>query len=94
MPHSLSAKKRLRQNEKRRLQNKTIRSNVRTAIKRFRATVASGNFDEARDRFPLIQKKLDQAVAKGVFHRNTAARLKQRLWALLSKAEAPSGAPV
>jgi len=93
MPHSLSAKKRQRQNEKRYLQNKAVRSRVRSEMKRFRASVAAGDLDGARAQFPAIQKRLDQAVAKRVFHRNTAARHKQRLQALLAKASASAGAP-
>jgi len=88
MPTSLSAKKRLRQNEKRRLQNKAVRSNVRTAVKKFRAALADGNLDEARSQLPVIQKKLDSAVAKGVYHKNTGARRKSRLSVLLAGADA------
>lgn len=92
MPTSLSTKKRLRQNEKRRLQNKAVRSNVRTTLKKFRAAIADGNLGEARSQLPVIQKKLDSAVAKGIYHKNTAARQKSRLSALLVKADAsPTG---
>lgn len=89
MPTSLSTKKRLKQNETRRLENKAVRSNVRTVVKKFRAALAEGNLDGARSQFPVIQKKLDRAVAKGVYHKNTAARQKSRLLALLAKTDAP-----
>jgi len=88
MPHSLSAKKRLRQNEKHRLENRTVRSSVRTAIKSLRKSVEAGEFDQAKSEYGLVQKRLDQAVAKGVFHKNTASRYKARLSAFISRSEA------
>lgn len=88
MPTSLSTKKRLRQNEKRRIRNKSVRSGVRSAVKVFRNAVAEGNLEQARAQLPGIHKKIDSAVAKGVYHKNTAARQKSRLAALLSKTEA------
>ena len=90
MPHSLSAKKRVRQNEKRRLRNKAVRSGVRTAMKSFRNMVESGDFEGARANFGLVQRKLDQAVTKGVFHRRTASRYKSRLSALLARSQGTS----
>ncbi len=83
MPQSSSAKKRVRQNEKQRLRNKAVKSNVRSAVKSFRKLVASGDLEAARNRYAAVQKKLDQAVAQGVFHRNTASRYKSRLAAVL-----------
>jgi len=70
-----SALKRMRQNERRRLRNRAVRSRVRTAVKVARATegeTASAAILEAI-------RALDKAVAKGVIHRNTAARKKSTL---------------
>jgi small subunit ribosomal protein S20 len=88
MPHSVSAAKRVRQNEKRRLLNKSVKSSVRTAIKKFRALVAAGSLDEARAMYVSTEKKLDQAAAKRVLHKNTTGRYKSRLAMLLNRASA------
>jgi small subunit ribosomal protein S20 len=73
-----SAIKRMRQNEKRRLRNRAVRSAVRTAVKRARAALESKAADS-----PVAVKQairlLDRAVSKGVLHRNTAARKKAAL---------------
>lgn len=86
MPQTASAKKALRQNEKRRLQNRAQRSALRTLLKKFRAAVTEGQSREAIE--PLYrqaQKKLDQAAAKHLIHKNTAARIKSRLVAFKKK---------
>ena len=70
--------KRNRQNEKRRQRNKAVRSELKTREKQ--AVVATG--DEAADAdaaFRLAQKKIDEAAAKGILHKRTAARKKSRL---------------
>ncbi len=85
MPHSASAAKRVRQNEKRRLHNKAIASTVRTTVKRFRSLVSEGNLDEAKAAYVVSEKKLDQAAAKGLLHKNTVNRYKSRLALLLNR---------
>ncbi len=75
MANTKSALKRMRQNERRRLRNRAVRSKVRTAVKVARATegqAASAAILEAL-------RALDKAAAKGVLHRNTAARKKSAL---------------
>jgi small subunit ribosomal protein S20 len=70
-----SAIKRIRQNERRRLRNRAVRSKVRTALKVARAV-------EGAEKRPVIEEAirfLDKAVSKGVIHRNTAARKKSKL---------------
>lgn len=67
--------KRNRQNEKARQRNKAVRSEVKTRVKR--AEAATG--DEARELARIAVKRIDQAAAKGVIHKNTAARQKSRL---------------
>jgi small subunit ribosomal protein S20 len=75
----LSAIKRARQNEKRRLRNLQIRSTVRSSIKKVRTSIEQRDADGARKALlkaiPLIQK----ARSKGVFHKNTSARKISRL---------------
>ncbi len=79
MPTSLSAKKRLRQNETRRLQNRTIKTSVRTQIRKVRTAIEAGDVETSEKEFRIVTKKLDQAAAKNVFHANLAARTKSRL---------------
>jgi small subunit ribosomal protein S20 len=68
--------KRNRQNEARRLRNKAVRSEVKTRTKR--ALEAAGTEDSAEAARLAIQR-LDKAAAKGVMHKNQAARRKSRL---------------
>lgn len=75
MANTKSAIKRIRQNERRRLRNRTIRSQVRTAVKAARATGGG----DARTAIAEAIRALDKAVTKGVIHRNTAARKKSSL---------------
>jgi small subunit ribosomal protein S20 len=79
MPNTPSAKKRLRQNESRRLQNRAARSNLRSQIRRVRDAVKSGDSGAAQSQFRLAQKSIDQAASRNLIHRNTAARTKSRL---------------
>ena len=75
MANTKSAMKRIRQSEKRRVRNRTIRSQVRTAVKTARA--AGG--DALRTAVAEAIRALDKAVTKGVVHPNTAARKKSAL---------------
>ena len=79
MPNSLSAKKSQRQNETRRLRNRVYRSTLRTVIKKFRVAVAGDDAAVAQSAFRLAAKKLDQAAARNLIHKNKAARTKSRL---------------
>lgn len=79
MPNTASAKKRLRQNDKRRLHNRTLRSRMRTQLRRVREAVASGDSEKAQAEFRVAAKRLDQAASKNLIHKNAAARSKSRL---------------
>ena len=79
MPSSKSAKKRMRLNAKQRLRNRARKSAMRNQIKRVVQAVNEGDLDRARGEFQLAAKKLDQAAAKHIIHKNAAARLKSRL---------------
>jgi small subunit ribosomal protein S20 len=70
--------KRNRQNEKRRLRNRAVRSEVHTVQKNAVAAVGTDSESEA---LRLAVKRIDKAAAKGVLHKNTAARKKSRLMA-------------
>ena len=70
--------KRNRQNEKRRLRNKTVRSDMRTRVKVAEAASVEGR-DDAPEALREAVKRIDKAAAKGVIHKNEAARRKSRL---------------
>ncbi len=79
MVRSLSAKKRIRQNAKRRLINRARKSRVKTQIKRFEAALDSGDVEAASEQYRLVVKKLDKTAATSTMHKKTAARKKSRL---------------
>lgn len=79
MPNHKSAKKRVRQNEKRRLINRSNRSSLRTQIKKLRAAIGGGEQAPAQEILTPTVAAIDKAVNKGVLHKNTAARYKSRL---------------
>jgi small subunit ribosomal protein S20 len=83
MPNTASAKKALRQNIKRRLHNRSRISALRTAVKKVRKLAAAGDGAAAQEAFRYACKRLDQAAAKHLIHRNAAARTKSRLSKLL-----------
>lgn len=76
MPNSRSAKKRMRQADKRREQNRQQRSTVRTAMKKVRAAETA---EAASAALKDAEKLLDRAARKGLIHSNTAGRTKSRL---------------
>jgi small subunit ribosomal protein S20 len=86
--HSLSAKKRIRQNLKRRSINRARKSQVKTQIKRFEAAVENGDAAAAREQFRVAAKKLDKTAAGSTMHKRTAARKKSRLAAQLNSLKA------
>lgn len=75
MANTKSAMKRIRQNEKRRLRNRAVRSKVRTTLKSARTAPAETQHAAVLEAI----RTLDKAVSKGVLHRNTAARKKSAL---------------
>ena len=79
MAHSVSAKKRIRQNTKRRAINRRRKAQVKDVTKEFNQAVRGGDKTKAQDQLKVVFKKLDQVAAKGTIHRNTAARRKSRL---------------
>lgn len=79
MPNIKSAIKRVKTSEKRRLQNASQKSALRTAIKTFESAAAAQNIESAKEALIAASKKLDKAVTKGLIHKNAAARKKSRL---------------
>jgi len=86
MPTTKSAAKRLRQSEARRASNRSVKRDVRSRCKKALAAPGGANSEEAQSAFRTAAKKLDQAAAKKVIHRNAAARLKSRLAARMKQA--------
>ncbi len=79
--------KRNRQNKKRRLRNRVFRGSARKAISRAREAIESGNAEEAQVATQAALRALDKAAAKGVIHKNNAARRKSRLMQHLNSME-------
>ena len=79
MPNIKSAKKRVKVIATKTLRNQMIKTNIKTCIKSFEAYVSEADKANAAEAFKLVVKKLDQAVAKGIMHKNTAARKKSQL---------------
>ncbi|ASE55530.1 MULTISPECIES: 30S ribosomal protein S20 [Corynebacterium] len=79
--------KRNKTNEKARLRNQAIRSAVRTEIRKFQAAVEAGDKAAAEAQLRVASRKLDKAVTKGVFHRNTAANKKSGMAKAFNKLE-------
>ncbi|MEJ3746631.1 30S ribosomal protein S20 [Actinomycetes bacterium KLBMP 9797] len=71
--------KRNRQNEKRRLRNKSVKSSLKTAIRKFHEASEAGNAENAAELMRDASRKLDKAVSKGVIHKNQAANRKSAI---------------
>jgi small subunit ribosomal protein S20 len=76
MAHHLSAKKRIRQNELRRMHNRYYARSARNAVKQLRNTKEK---DAAADLLPKVSSKLDRLAKKNIIHKNKAANLKSSL---------------
>jgi small subunit ribosomal protein S20 len=71
--------KRIKTNEKARLRNKSVRSSIKTAARKFRDAVSAGDAAVISTELRTASKALDIAVAKGVLHKNTAANKKSSM---------------
>jgi small subunit ribosomal protein S20 len=81
-----SQKKRILTNEKARLRNKAVKSELRTVVRGFKEALASGDAEKAQAALALASKKLDKAVSKGVIHKNQAANRKSAIAKAAAKA--------
>ena len=79
MPNIKSAKKRVLVIDKKTMENRMVKSAIKTELKKFEAVVAEGNKAAAQEQLNICVKKLDQAGAKGVYHKNTISRKKSQL---------------
>ena len=78
--------KRIKTNEKARLRNKSVRSSIKTAARKFRDAVTAGDAAVISIELRTASKALDIAVAKGVLHKNTAANKKSSMAKAATKA--------
>lgn len=85
MANTIQAKKRARQAENARNNNMSLRSKLRTEIKKVRAAVTSGNLEAARTLFKSAVPVIDGMVNKKIIHKNTAARYKSALNSAIKK---------
>jgi len=79
MANSAQAKKRIRQNERRRLINKSRVSRIRTFVRKVEEAIASGDKSAAGDALKAAQPEIMRGVTKGVIHKKTASRKVSRL---------------
>ena len=83
MPNIKSAKKRVKVIAAKTMRNKAVKSNLKTVLKKADAAVNTGAADKA-EAIKLAMKKVDQAAAKGIMHKNAANRKKSQLAKLLN----------
>jgi small subunit ribosomal protein S20 len=79
MAHSLSAKKRVRQNAKRNVINRARKSQIKTETRKFDEALKANDVEAAKEQYRLLAKKLDKVAATSTLHKGTAARRKSRL---------------
>ena len=79
MPNTKSATRALRKSDVRRLRNRSTRSELRSAVKNARAAISGDDAQAVAQALQAAAKQIDQAAAKGIIHKNAAARTKSRL---------------
>ena len=85
MPNIKSAKKRVKVTATKTMQNKVFRTQMKTAMKKYEAAVEAGDAALAQDTYKAAVKKIDQAAARGLIHKNAAARKKSQFTKALNK---------
>ena len=91
MPTIDSAKKRMRQSEKRRKRNQKRKSRMRTAVRKFEEALEDEDLEAARSLIGTAESELDRAATKGVIPKSRASRKVSRLKKALSKLEQQEG---
>ncbi len=91
MAHSLSAKKRVRQNDKQRTINRARKSQIKGEIKQLETALEEGNVEAAGTQLRLTAQKLDKVAATSTMHKRTAARKKSRLAKKVNALKAKQG---
>lgn len=79
MANIRSAKKRIKVLEKKTAKNRRVKSHLKAILKNFEAALAEGDFELAKEKLQLAEKRLMQAAAKGTIHKNQAARKISRI---------------
>ncbi len=79
MANIKSQKKRIKTNEKRRVRNQAVKSELKTMVRKTREAVEVGDKDLAEESLKKTSRKLDVAVSKGIIHKNQAANRKSKL---------------
>jgi small subunit ribosomal protein S20 len=92
MPHTKSAKKSLRQDEKRRARNRAVKKELKTQLKKFATAQKDGTAEQKQAEFKAAVKLLDKAAVRRVIHPNAAARKKSQLARQLAAPAAPAKA--
>ena len=85
MANIKSAKKRILVNQAKALQNQMVKSQLKTVVKKYNAAVEAGDKAQASELYKLAVKKVDQAVAHGILHKNNAAHKKSEYTLKLNK---------
>ena len=91
MAHSLSAKKRVRQNIKRRARNRARKDLIKDQTKGFLSALAAGDVAKASEELKKTTSRLDKVAAKHTIHKNTAARRRSRMTKRLNALQAKGG---
>ena len=85
MANIKSAKKRILVNRAKALRNQMAKSQLKTYIKKLNVAIAAGDKSAATELYPVVVKKVDQAVARGILHKNNAAHKKSEYTLKLNK---------
>lgn len=88
MANIKSQKKRILTNEKARLRNRAVKSELKTAVKKVRDFAEAGNKAEAQAAALVASRLMDKAVTKGIIHKNQAANRKSGLQSLVNSIQA------
>jgi small subunit ribosomal protein S20 len=89
--HSISAKKRVRQNLKARARNRARKEQIKEPVKAFTAAITAGDWKKAEEQLKIAVKKMDKIATKGTLHKNAASRKRSRLTKRLNAARAAKG---
>jgi small subunit ribosomal protein S20 len=85
MANIKSAKKRILVSKKREMRNKSVKSRVKTIVKKVEAAIEAGNKAEAEEALKVAISEISKAASKGIYHKNTAARKISRLTVAVNK---------
>ena len=91
MAHSISAKKRIRQNAKANARNRARKDALKMQVRAFNAAVASGDASKAQAELSKTASRLDKVASKNTIHKNAAARRRSRLQRRLNAMKAGKG---